>query len=136
MRGDERSREEPRCRYAARAEGAERSRGCTLVVQTRLRAGGLEICADVGHAPPVPGGRGKRDPDVPNRCAPEIDPGELTAARSGGGGRPVRAVGTRGDGVAARVVADRCPGVEDDVPGWYGCAEVHLQVLPGSLGGA
>src|SRR5690348_5238636 len=91
------------------------------------------VGADVGDGPPASAGRGERHPDVPDLGAGQVHGGEQAGALAAGRGAPVHPVGADRDRVAARVVAGRNPGVEDDLPRGDRPAEVDLEVLPASL---
>ena len=107
--------------------------------RTATRQLGPGVAADVGtdvsDAPPVAGGRrGEGYANVLDSVARQVNGGELAGSLPGRqDGIPVRRVGAGLHGIAARVVAGGRAGVEDDLPGADGGAEVDLQVLAGSL---
>src|ERR1700733_6873381 len=93
------------------------------------------VGADVGDAPPVVGVRsGEGYANVLDGAARQVDGGELAGSLPiGHDGLPVRPVRAGLYGIAAREVASGRAGVEDNLTGADGCAEVDLQVLAGGL---
>src|ERR1700722_2045464 len=106
-----------------------------LMSATRSPPSPRNVGADVGDAPPVVGVRGGEGyANVLDWVAWQVDGGELAGSLFvGPDGIPVRPVGAGLHGVAARVVAGGGAGVEDDLTGRDGSAEVDLQVLARAL---